>query len=285
MKQKLLKVSLVGRTNAGKSTLLNSLVGETVSITNKKINTTEDVIGGIYNQDNHQIIIYDTPGINFLKISNKKNIKLKKNLWEGINHSDLILYIIDSASFNLNEIISNIKKLKELNIKISIVFNKNDLVEIKKILLNIKKIKDLIKIDKFFNISSKKKLGFNNLKNYLIKNTYQNNWIYDINDISDKDELFITNECTRNALLSVVHKEIPYNIKIINKLYKFLKNGDLKIKQEIEIDNPRYKKILLGKDGKKIKDIRVKSQYQISKLLETKVHLYISIVNLNAKKI
>ena len=285
MKQKLLKVSLVGRTNAGKSTLLNNLVGETVSITNKKINTTEDVIAGIYNQDNNQIIIYDTPGINFLKISNKKNIKLKKNLWEGINYSDLILYIIDSANFNLNEIISNIQKLKELNIKISIVFNKNDLVEIKKILLNIKKIKDSIKIDKFFNISSKKKLGFNNLKNYLIKNTYQNNWIYDTNDISDKDEIFITNECTRNALLSLVHKEIPYNIKVINKLYKFLKNGDLKIKQEIEIENPRYKKILLGKDGKKIKDIRVKSQYQISKLLETKVHLYISIVNLNAKKI
>ena len=94
----------------------------------------------------------------------------------------------------------------------------------------------------------------------------------------------MSNECTRNSLLFFLHKEIPYNVKIKNILFKYLKNGDLKIKQNIEISNFRYKKIILGKDGSKIKDIRIKSQNEISKILNTKIHLYIYISYLNAKK-
>ena len=110
---------------------------------------------------------------------------------------------------------------------------------------------------------------------YLLSKTYYKKWIYNDNEISNKDDIFITNEITRNMILKLLHKEIPYNVKVKNKIFKYLKNGDLKVKQEIKIKNNRYKKILIGKDGSKIKSIRINSQKGISKSLNTKVHLYL----------
>ena len=284
MKKKLLKISLIGKTNAGKSTLINNLIGEKISIINKKINTTEDLILGIKNIKNNQLIFYDTPGISFDKnfYFNKK--KLKKNLWEGLNNSNLILYIIDSYRFNFDETLINLIKLQELQKKICIVLNKNDLIKKDKLLPQLSKIQNQINIDSFFNISAKKKLGIDQIFQYLLKNTYYSDWEFNNDEITDKNDIFITNECTRNAILTQLHKEIPYNIKISNEIFKYLKNGDLKIKQNIYISNSRYKKIILGKRGLKIKEIRTKSQKEIKTIFNTNIHLYINILSYNAKK-
>ena len=285
MKKKLLKISIVGKTNAGKSTLINGLIGETISITNKKINTTEDLILGILNINENQLIFYDTPGLNYLKNIDKKKIKLKHNLWKGLDETDVIFYLIDVKKYNFDEISNNFKKLEETNKKIIIIFNKNDLIDKKLILPKIKELDSKFKIDSFFSISAKKKLGLNKIKQYLTKISYNSDWYYQKNEISNKDDIFISNESTRNSILSLLHKEIPYNIKITNKIFKYLKNGDLKIKQNIEINNIRYKKIILGKNGEKIKEIRIKSQNYLSKLFNNRVHLYIQIIKSNAEKI
>ena len=285
MKKKLLKITIVGKTNAGKSTLINGLIGETISITNKKINTTEELILGILNINENQLIFYDTPGLNYLKNIDKKQIKLKHNLWKGLDESDVIIYLIDVKKYKLEEISNNISKLEETKKKIIIIFNKNDLIDKKLILPKIKELDAKFKIDSFFSISAKKKLGLNKIKQYLIKNSYNADWLYYNNEISNKDDIFIANESTRNSILSLLHKEIPYNLKITNNIFKYLKNGDLKIKQNIEINNLRYKKIILGKNGQKIKEIRIKSQNYLSKIFKNKVHLYIQIIKSNAEKI
>ena len=279
MKKKILKISLIGKTNAGKSTLLNSLVGEKISIENKKINTTEESIRGVKNIGQNQLIYLDTPGLNYLKKIDKKNIKFKKNLWNGIDESDVIMYIIDTKKYNLQEIINNFNILTTINKKFIFIFNKNDLINNKFILPKIKDLKNKFNIDAFFSISAKKKLGIIQIEKYLLQFCYNSKWIYNDNEISNKDDIFITNECTRNEVLNFLHKEIPYNLIITNKIFKYLKNGDLKIKQEIKLNNKRYKKIILGKKGEKIKKIRMSSQYNISKILKNKVHLYINIVN------
>ena len=152
MKKKLLKISLVGRTNAGKSTLINKLVGEQISIINKKINTTEDLIHGILNINNIQLVFFDTPGFKLDKEYDKKKPILKRNLWEGINISDLILFLIDSKNFKLNENIEHLKKLLEFKKKIIVVFNKNDLIDKKSILPMIKELDKFKKISNFFSI-------------------------------------------------------------------------------------------------------------------------------------
>ena len=108
MKKKLIKIALTGRTNSGKSSLFNSLLGKKISIINKKINTTNDLITGIINIQETQIILYDTPGTNYLskKISFNKNFR--SNIWNAIDHSDLIMYLVDSKKFNLTNTINDL---------------------------------------------------------------------------------------------------------------------------------------------------------------------------------
>ena len=283
MKNKLLKVALIGKTNAGKSTLVNSFVGEKVSIINKKINTTQELILGIKNIENTQIIFYDTPGSNFLKISNILQKKLKTNVWEAIDNVDLLLYIVDVLKYNFQDIKNDIIKISEVKKSIILVFNKIDLIENKKILPLINELQNINLIEDFFNISAKYNKGINILSKFLISKSFSKQWIYLNDEITNKNDIYIASECTRNALLEYLHQEIPYNLKVKNILFKYLKNQDLKIKQSIEINNIRYKSIILGKKGITIKRIRERSQNQINNILNCKVHLYLQVVMKNEK--
>ncbi len=114
MTSKILKIALVGRTNAGKSTLINKIVGEKISIQNKKINTTQVTVMGVKNIKKTQFIFYDTPGSNFLKSFNKDSRNLKTNLWNGIDESDIIFYLIDSKTTDIKFLYEQIDKLQEV---------------------------------------------------------------------------------------------------------------------------------------------------------------------------
>ncbi|MBT6198848.1 MAG: GTPase Era [Pelagibacteraceae bacterium] len=279
MQNKILKTAIVGKTNAGKSTLINNIIGEKISIQNKKINTTQDLIIGIKNIDKTQILFYDTPGSNFLKSLNIQSKNLKKNLWSGIEDSDIILYLVDSKTINLSFLFDQLEKIKEVKKKVILVFNKIDLIESKNLLPIIKKINDKYQIESFFNISAKNSIGVLDLLDYLLNFAYVSSWIYHEDEITNKDDKFILNELLRETLLTYLHKEIPYNLIINTSTYKVLKNNDIKIKQKIIINEERYKKIILGKKGEMIKAIREDSQKKMSTILKAKVHLYLEIIN------
>ncbi len=283
MKNKIIKVGLIGKTNAGKSTFINSIVGEKISIENKKINTTQEIITGIINLKNTQIIFYDTPGSNFLKTSNSNQKKQKTQILELINHVDLIFFIIDIVKFNYDSVIKDIKKIKEINKPVIVVFNKIDLIEKSKILLYIKELNETDLVDDFFNISAKYNKGFDLISKYLVKKSRYGNWKYLAENLTNKSDIFISNECTRNALLKYLHKEIPYNIVVKNKIFKFINKKNIKIKQLIEINNLRYKPIILGKKGNTIKRIRESSQKEIENVFNSKIHLYLEVIHINAK--
>ena len=275
---KKLKISLVGRTNAGKSTLINCIVGEKISIQNKKINTTQDTIIGIRNIKESQFIFYDTPGSNFLKNLDIQSKKLKKNLWNGIDESDLILYLIDSSSINTKFLLEQLEKLNETKKKIIVVFNKTDLILNKKLLPIITKISNQFKVESFFTISAKKNIGINDILKFLKKYTYPSKWEYLNDEITDKDDKFFLSELLRETLLTYLHKEIPYNISIRTSNFKELNNSDIKIKQKILINEKRYKKIILGKKGSMIKKIREDCQKKIKNIFKKKIHLYIELI-------
>jgi len=283
MKSRILNVGFIGKTNAGKSTLLNSLIGEKISIENKKINTTLESIAGILNVKDTQIIFYDTPGLNFFKTKNIIHKKLKIEIWETINTVDLIMFIIDVTQYNYNSIIKDIKKISEVKKPIIIAFNKVDLINKDSILAYIKQLDKINLIDDFFLISAKYKKGLNSLIKYFISSSKLSSWKYKLDEITDKDDIFITSECTRNALLKYLHKEVPYKVIIKNKSYKIINKRNIKIKQTIEISNLRYKSIILGKNGATIKKIRESSQKEIENILKSKIHLYLEVVLLNAK--
>ena len=208
---------------------------------------------------------------------------MNTEIWESVNLTDLIIYIIDVNKFKYNDIINDINKISEVEKPIIIVFNKIDLVNNEIILPYIKQLDKTNLIKDFFTISAKNKKGLDSLIKYFVKLSKISEWKYKLNEISNKDDIFITNECTRNALLKYLHKEIPYNTLIKNKLFKNLNNNHIKIKQTILISNLRYKSIILGKNGATIKKIREKSQKEIQKILDCKVHLYLKIDIKNEK--
>ena len=211
MQNRLIKIALIGKTNAGKSTLVNSMVGEIVSITNKKINTTQELTIGIANKDETQIILYDTPGSNLLKTNNINQKKLKTAIWESIENVDYILYVVDVLKYDFEIIYSDLKKFYQVNKFIIVIFNKIDLIDNKILLPYIKALNNLNYIDSFFNISAKYKRGIDQLFNYLKSKSFKKKWLYNNNEVSNKDDIFISNECTRNAILKYMHQEIPYN--------------------------------------------------------------------------
>ena len=277
MKTKLITIAIVGKTNSGKSTFLNNAIGEKISITNRKVNTTQDLIKGIVNKNKTQMIFCDTPGYNTKKNKFSIQKKINSTVWNSIFTVDCILYFINSYQYNYQTIKDDLNKISESKKFITIVFNKIDLIKKDNLLSLTNKFKDLKYIDDFFYISAKYNQGLNKLSSYLEKKASFNKWIYNNNEISNKDDVYISNECTRNAILNFLHKEVPYNIDIKNSVFKFLKNKDIKIKQIIKINNKRYKPIILGKNGITIKRIREKSQNEISKIMKSKVHLYLKI--------
>ncbi len=279
MISKILKIALVGRTNAGKSTLINRIVGEKISIQNKKINTTQVTVMGVKNIKKTQLIFYDTPGSNFLKSLNKQSKNLKTNLWSGIDDSDIIFYLIDSKTANFKFIFEQLNKLKEVKKKIIIIFNKIDLISNKQILPLISKLNNNFKIESFFTISAIKNIGIDDILDSVLNYSYASKWIFKNDEITNKDDIFIVGELLRETMLTYLHKEIPYNVDIETTNFKNLKNNEIKIKQKIIINQPRYKKIILGKKGEMIKKIREKSQKKMSQLLNVKIHLYLEILN------
>ncbi len=278
MKTKKLRISLVGRTNAGKSTLINRIVGEKISIQNKKINTTQDTIIGIRNIKESQLLFYDTPGSNFLKNLDSQSKKLKKNLWNGIDESDLILYLIDASSINTKFLFEQLEKINETKKKIIVAFNKTDLILNKKLLPIITKISNQFKVESFFTISAKKNIGIDDILMFLKKYTYPGKWEYLNDEITNKDDKFFLSELLRETLLTYLHKEIPYNISIRTTNFKELSKSDIKIKQKILINEKRYKKIILGKKGSMIKKIREECQKKIKSVFKKKIHLYIELI-------
>ena len=281
MQNRLIKIALIGKTNAGKSTLVNSMVGEKVTITNKKINTTQELIMGIINKGDTQIIFYDTPGSNFLKTNNFTQKKLKTFIWEAIVTVDYILYVVDVLKYDFKTICSDLKKIYQEKKFIILVFNKIDLIDNKILLPYIKSLNELNIIDAFFNISAKYNKGLDQLSNYLKSKSFNKKWIFKKDEVSNKDDIFISNECTRNAILKYLHQEIPYNLIVRNIFIKILKNKHIKIKQSIDLKNLRYKPIILGKNGDTIKKIRENSQNEITNIMKTKVHLYLQINKLD----
>jgi len=279
MTSKILKIALVGRTNAGKSTLINKIVGEKISIQNKKINTTQVTIMGVKNIKKTQLVFYDTPGSNFLKSLNNQSRNLKTNLWSGIDESDIIFYLIDSKTANKKFLVEQIDKLQEVKKKIIVIFNKIDLISNKQLLPLISDLDKKFNIDSFFTISAIQNIGIKDLLDYIEKYSYASKWIFNDDEITNKDDIFIVGELLRETMLTYLHKEIPYNVNIETSNFKILKNNDIKIKQKIIINQKRYKKIILGKKGEMIKKIREDSQKKMSQILDSKIHLYIEILN------
>ena len=275
-KQKTLTVALAGAPNAGKSTLTNYLVGEKISIISPKVQTTRDLIRGVFVEDNTQIILVDTPGVFIPKKARLLERKIVKTAWSGIRDAELVCLLIDATEGFNNKIKIILDEFKKKEINNILVLNKVDAVKKPTLLELTKKITDYYPdFKEIFMISAKTGEGIDKLKQYILNQATEGEWIFKDDELTDIPLKFLASEITREKLFLKLDKELPYNVDVETEKWEEFDNGDIKIQQVIYVSRENQKSIILGKRGQLIKEVGTEARQELSKFLEKKVHLFL----------
>ena len=265
-------VAVLGETNAGKSTLINQMVGQKVSIVSRKIQTTLSRTLGIAIYENSQIIFIDTPG--FLR-SNTKS--LSKIAWDAFRETENILFVIDVNKKNFDESLALLKKI-DTGKKVSLVMNKVDLIHKPELLKIAAIFNEVRNFEKIFMVSGISGSGVKDIVKYLAEIVPQGDWIYAQDEVTDSSFEKYTSEITREHVYHRLHKEIPYKCKVETESYEDQKDGSIKIVQNIHVKSNAHKVICLGHKGGKIKAIGEAARKELSELLERNVHLFLHVL-------
>ena len=262
-------VSIIGLPNAGKSSLLNNILNEKVSIISHKVQTTRTAIRGIFNRENSQIIFIDTPGLL------KPRTFLDKNMTRSILHSieDSVINIFLCDITKKEEFIKN-KLFKELilsNKKNFLVINKIDLLEKSKLLSSSAEINTIYDFHQTFMISALKNKGIKKLVSSIQNELPEKDWLYEKSIKTDQKLDFILSEITREKIFQLLNEELPYSINISTNIID--KKNFFKIYQIIVVNKKSQKPIIIGKNGEKIKEIGIRARKDMEKKLNKKIYL------------
>lgn len=264
-------VSIVGRPNVGKSTLLNSILGMKLAITSNVSGTTRNVIDGIYNDKDSQIVFVDTPGIH--KPNNKLGNIMNKKAYDNIDGVDAILFLVDiSKGFGKGDKFI-LDKIKNSNVPIFLLLNKIDLVKDKKTLLkDISEITKLYKFSEVIPVSAKKNDNVDLIINCLKKVLPESDKMYSDEELTNVSTRFILAEFVREKVLELTRDEIPHTVTCYVENYE----EDEKIvyvQVVIVVDRDNIKKIIIGKGGSMLKEIGTRARLDMEKFLGKKVFL------------
>ncbi len=264
-------VAVIGRANAGKSTLINVLVGEKVSIVSPKPQTTRDRILGVLTEEEFQIVFVDTPGI--YKARNALTDMMMKTTEQSAKSVDFILYVLDGHEGIEDEEYELVKKYRALGIPMAIAYTKIDIMPKENIPLDMAKISDWgFDID-VFPVSARKGKYVRALKEFLAEQMPEGDKVFEEDIVSDKSERFMISEIMREKILLKYDKEIPHGIAIV--INEFSKNdrGVYEINLDIVCERANHKAILIGKQGKAIKEVSSFARQDMEKFLGAKVFL------------
>ena len=263
-------VSFVGRPNVGKSTLLNSIIGKKVAITSNKPQTTRNIIEGIYNEEDTQIVFVDTPGIH--KPKYKLGKYLNKQAYYSINDVDVIVFLVDVSDKLGKGDLYVIEKLKEQDKPVILVLNKIDRIKKEEILLKIDEYKDLYSFKEIVPLSALKKDNVKTLTDVLKQYLPDNIKYFEDGEYTNKRIEFVIAEIVREKVFNLTEEEVPHSITCVVEQIKKEKNN-YSINVAIIVDRDSLKKIVIGKQGSKIKEIGIESRKDLEKLLDKKVFL------------
>ena len=255
-------VSLVGRPNVGKSSLLNSILDMKLAITSNVSGTTRNIIQGIYNDDLSQIVFVDTPGIH--KPNNKLGSLMNKKAYNNVDGVDVILFLIDaSKGFGKGDQFI-LEKIKNRDIPIFLLLNKID--------LEINKLKDLYNFREIIPISARKKDNIDLLISCIKKQLPESEKIYSEEDLTNVSTRFIMAEFLREKILELTHEEIPHTVTCYVENFEEDEKV-VHIQILIVIDRENIKKIIIGKNGSMLKEIGTRARIDMEKFLGKKVFL------------
>lgn len=264
-------VSLVGRPNVGKSTLLNNLIGVKLAITSNVSGTTRNIIQGIYNDNDSQIVFVDTPGIH--KPNNKLGDLLNKKAYNLTDGVDVILFLVDiSKGFGKGDQFI-LDKIKNSDAKIFLLLNKIDQIKNKEILLQeITKLKELYDFSEIIPISALKGNNTDSIIKAIKKYLPEQDKIYSDDDLTNVSTRFIMAEFVREKILELTHDEIPHTVSCYVESYEEDEKV-VHIQAVIVVDRDNIKKIIIGKGGKMLKEVGIRARDDMEKFLGKKVFL------------
>ena len=266
-------VALIGAPNAGKSTLLNALVGSKIAIVTHKVQTTRSRLVGVAVHDDSQMIFVDTPGI----FEAKKRLEraMVAAAWEGANDADIIIFMVDATRKieDSTRIIAEV--LKESSKKAILVLNKIDLVKRDTLLAKTLELNELGEFEETLMISATTGNGLAGLQDKIALNLPKGPWLYPADHLTDITERLLASEITREKFFLRFHDELPYATTIETERWRDLKDGSVRIEQIIYVERDSQKAMVIGKGGKGLKAIGTQAREELEELLDRKVHLFI----------
>ena len=264
-------IAVIGKANAGKSTLINVMVGEKVSIVSPKPQTTRDRILGVLTEEEYQIVFVDTPGI--YKARNSLTDMMMKTTETSAKSVDYILYVVDGHDGVSDEELALIKKYKALGLPMAVAYTKSALRPKENIPLDMAKFSDSgIDLD-IFPVSARKGKNIKALKDFLVKQMPEGEKIFEQDIVSDRSEKFMIAEIMREKILLKFDKEIPHGIAIVINIFRQNENGVWEVNLDIVCEKQGHKAILIGKQGKAIKEVSSFARQDMEKFLGGKVFL------------
>jgi GTP-binding protein Era len=272
--QKLVSISIIGKPNAGKSSLLNQMIGQKISIVTPKVQTTRSIITGIVTIKDTQVIIFDTPGI--FEASKGLERAMVRCAWSSLHNANIVMMIIDSTRDFDKQNIDILIKLKDLKINPVFLLNKIDLNSKYSLTIN-NHIETYFKDAKIFQISALSGKNVDNLIEYVCSKAKKAPWLYEEDDMTNLPMRFLAAEITREQLFLNLHEELPYNLTVQTESWQENANKSVKVNQVIIVTRENYKAIILGKNGSKIKEIGTKARFDMEKFFGVKIHLFLFI--------
>jgi len=266
-------VALVGAPNAGKSTLLNSLVGSKIAIVTHKVQTTRSRLIGVAVYGDNQMVFVDTPGI----FAPKKRLEraMVAAAWEGANDADVVVFMVD-ATLRIDDSTRAIAEgLNKSGKKTVLVLNKIDLIKRDSLLAKTKELNELGEFNETLMISAKTGNGLDDLQDKITEFLPKSPWLYPEDHLTDITERMLAAEITREKFFMRFHEELPYAATIETERWKELKDGSVRIEQVIYVERDSQKKIVIGKGGGGLKVIGKMAREELEELLDRKVHLFL----------
>jgi len=266
-------VALIGAPNAGKSTLINQLVGTKVSIVSHKVQTTRAIVRGIAMHGAAQIVFVDTPGI--FEPKRQLDRAMVTTAWGGAHDADLVVLLVDAEKGLKDDDLAIVEKLANVRQPKVLLLNKIDRVRPESLLALSNEANRKIPFERTFMISALNGSGCQDLLDYLAQALPQGPWYYPPDQVSDLPMRQLAAEITREKLFHRLHQELPYASHVETERWEDRKDGSLRIDQVIYVERESQKKIVLGAGGEAIKAIGSNARREIADILERKVHLFL----------
>ncbi len=266
-------VALIGAPNAGKSTLINKLVGTKVAIVSHKVQTTRATVRGIVTAGSAQIVFVDTPGI--FRPKRRLERAMVDTAWGGARDADIVALLVDAATGLTDDVKALLTGLSEIGRPKALLLNKIDLVPRESLLALADEANKLVPFERTFMISALTADGLDDFTAWLAGRLPPGPWLYPEDEVSDLPLRQLAAEITREKIFERLHQELPYRATVETDQWKEQKDGSARVEQTIFVERESQKKIVIGAGGATIKAISMAARKEIARLAEHPVHLFL----------